>query len=559
MKKMFFGFALMTAFVFCALSWGLSPIQSWAAESWGANPMQAQDETGSGRYPYETTTHPTRDTYDRIKSASKPKAQKVVKETSEPSKPAVVKDSGMMVSSIAYPTGRRESSILWIEKHYPSVVRLGEPYKYIIKVTNLTDLNVPNVKISEQIPAGFKVTRSSPEGAASGDRLNWDLGVFDPRETKAITIEGEASDNKQLPCCTAATYDPPELCVNTDVRHPSIKVDIAATPQATVCEEINLQFTVTNTGDSAVSNVVVKSQLPNGVTDSSGRSSVAYNVGALDKGASKQISSNVRTSKPGSYTFSASATADNGDVSASSSTATSNLVKPSVGVSASAARDEQFVGRDISYEFKVSNTGNTSAKNTILEGTLPGSARFVSASNGGQYTGGKVRWSVGNLNAGESKTVSVNATAVGAGEAEAKAAVSAYCADVATANASTDIVGIAAVLLEVVDIDDPIEVGQSETYEITVTNQGSAPDTNIKIVAELEEGFEYISSSGATTGTLSGNKVSFSPLKSLAPKAQATWKVQVKGNKPNDYRFKVILTSDQLTRDVEETESTHVY
>jgi uncharacterized repeat protein (TIGR01451 family) len=558
MRRIFLSFALMSAFVISALSWGIGPIQSWAAESWGSDPMQAQPEKGSGRYPYETTTHPMQDTYDRLKSATnieKPKAEA----SDKSSGPVVKNDGGMMVSSVAYPTGRRDSSILWIEKHYPSVVRLGEPYKYIIKVTNLSDLSVPNVGISEQIPDGFKVSRSSPEGEMSSGKIKWDLGTFDPRETKAITIEGEASDNKQLPCCTAASYDPPTLCVSTDVREPSIKVDLTATPNATLCEEIALKFTVTNTGDSAVNNVIVKSQLPNGVTDMGGRNSVAFNVGALDKGASRQVAATVRASKAGDYSFSASAVADGGDISANSSTQSSNVVKPSVSVSASAGRDKQFVGREISYDFKVTNTGDTPAKNTVLEGTLPASARFVSATNGGQYVGGKVRWNVGNLNADESKTVSVNATAVGAGEAKAQASVGAYCADVATAMASTEIVGIPAVLLEVVDVEDPIEIGQSETYVITVTNQGTAPDTNIKIVAEFEDGIQYVSSSGATTGSLSGNEITFSPLKSLAPKANASWNVVVKGQEANDFRFRVTLTSDQLTRKVEETESTHVY
>ena len=45
----------------------------------------------------------------------------------------------------------------------------------------------------------------------------------------------------------------------------------------------------------------------------------------------------------------------------------------------------------------------------------------------------------------------------------------------------------------------------------------------------------------------------------LAPKAKATWEVQVKSIKPGDVRFKVNMNSDQLDRDVEETESTNFY
>jgi len=102
--------------------------------------------------------------------------------------------------------------------------------------------------------------------------------------------------------------------------------------------------------------------------------------------------------------------------------------------------------------------------------------------------------------------------------------------------------------------------GDDETYVITVTNQGSASDTNIRLVAMLEDGVQYVSSSGPTTGTAEGQKVTFEPLPTLAPKAAATWRVAVKGNKVGDTRFEVQMTSDQLgNKPVMETESTRFY
>ncbi|HOK97035.1 MAG TPA: hypothetical protein PKW71_13025, partial [Anaerohalosphaeraceae bacterium] len=109
------------------------------------------------------------------------------------------------------------------------------------------------------------------------------------------------------------------------------------------------------------------------------------------------------------------------------------------------------------------------------------------------------------------------------------------------------------------DVSDPIEVGGNETYIITVTNQGSAQDTNISIKAMLEESMQYVSSSGATSGSFADGTVTFAPLPNLAPKAKATWQVVVKAVKPGDVRFKVVMNTDQLSRSVEETEATHFY
>jgi len=92
-----------------------------------------------------------------------------------------------------------------------------------------------------------------------------------------------------------------------------------------------------------------------------------------------------------------------------------------------------------------------------------------------------------------------------------------------------------------------------------VTNQGTAADTNIRIVCALEDKVQFVSTAGATAGSVMGNTVSFAPLHSLAPKGRATWRVAVKGVRPGDVRFRVTMSSDQLARPVEETEATYLY
>lgn len=119
--------------------------------------------------------------------------------------------------------------------------------------------------------------------------------------------------------------------------------------------------------------------------------------------------------------------------------------------------------------------------------------------------------------------------------------------------------GIPAVLLEVVDVEDPIRIGERTTYVIKVKNQGSAAATNVRIVCILEDNYRYISSAGATASSLEGQTVRFFPLGALAPQAEVAWRVIVEAVRPGDVRFKTIMNVDQLTRPVEETESTHLY
>ena len=146
-----------------------------------------------------------------------------------------------------------------------------------------------------------------------------------------------------------------------------------------------------------------------------------------------------------------------------------------------------------------------------------------------------------------------------AGAIHNTASAKAYCAETVTAAADTVIRGIPAILLEMVDDPDPIELGKTTTYTITVTNQGTAIDSNIKVVCTMEDTMGYESNSGATKGSVDGMTVTFEPLVSLAPKEKAQWKVVVKALKEGDVRFKVAINSDATTRPVEKSESTHFY
>ncbi len=166
---------------------------------------------------------------------------------------------------------------------------------------------------------------------------------------------------------------------------------------------------------------------------------------------------------------------------------------------------------------------------------------------------------LGSVAPGGSADVTFRVRADQLGRKVSNATVTCACSDPATAMCETEVEGIPAILLEVVDVDDPVPVGSNTTYIITVTNQGSLAAENVTITCNLESQQEHVSNSGATSGSASGRTINFAPLASLAPKAKAEWRVVVKAVAAGDVRFAVNMTSKRLTRPVEETEATNLY
>lgn len=455
----------------------------------------------------------------------------------------------------ALPTGDKNCcSIVYIEKTGPKQIVGSGNFQYAINVTNTSKLQLKEVKVIEHM-TGFKLVSSSPKAAVSGNTATIPLGTLAPKETKTVKITGSAAA-KDILACTEVSYIPPRLCLLMSAVQPKLQVTKVGPKNALLCDPITYKIAVKNTGTGTACNVVVTDALPAGLKTTDGKTVVTKNLGNLGPNQSREFTIQTKASKVGTYKNEATVKADGGLTARSS--AVTVVTAPSLAITKTGPA-KRFVGRPVTYTITVTNNGATVAKDTVIEDAIPRGTRFVKASDGGRLSGGKVKWNVGTLQPKAKKTVTVTLTAGAKGVITNTATAKAYCAPTVSAKAATTVEGISAILLECVDLNDPIEVGASVTYRITVTNQGSDIGTGIKVVCTLPAEQQYASSTGPTKADVKGQVVTFAALKKLAPKARAVYKITVKGIKAGDVRFKVSLTSDQMKTPAGETESTHIY
>jgi len=470
--------------------------------------------------------------------------------------PTMSDDASWDWSAMAYPTGEAATSVVGVEKGYPREVRLNQAFDYRIVVTNLTKNTLDNVGLTDVLGANLKYNSSNPNGAFSANTLNWALGSFKPQESKTVTVNVTPTAEGSVGSCASVTYAS-TLCSTVPVVSPKLKITKTGPAEVLKCDEIVYNIEVSNTGTGAISGVKVTDNLPNGLKTADGKTSVEFAVGTLTAGQSKQLTVRAKADAKGKYDNKATASADGG-MNAETAVVSTMVRQPALKITKTGPKDS-FTTVPFSYDITVTNSGDAPAANTVIEDSVPAGTVFVSATDGGANAAGKVTWNVGTLAPGASKKVSMTVRGDSPTVVKNTATAKATCADAVSATAETAIKGIPAILLEVVDLTDPNKVGDNVTYKITVTNQGSAVDTNIKITCSLEENQTFVSAGGATSGTGAGNTVTFQPLGSLAPKAVAEWTVTVKNVKAGDVRFKVSMKSDNLTRNVEETEATNVY
>ncbi len=218
---------------------------------------------------------------------------------------------------------------------------------------------------------------------------------------------------------------------------------------------------------------------------------------------------------------------------------------------------EQPLPRPFSVCQQVTNNGDDVEAHTLVSLPIPADAKVESSD--GQVAADHIEWMVNNLAPGASQKLCATFQADQPGLLAFTAAAVGERAARVENRCETQVHGIPAVLLEVIDLADPVLVGKDVVYTIRVLNQGSLALDNIRIVATLEDGQTFVSGGGVTAMKVEAATITAEPLARLNPQEEVSWQVVVKAAKAADMRFAVELRADQFARPIAETEATMQY
>lgn len=455
-------------------------------------------------------------------------------------------------------TSASTSQIL-VEKFIPREVKPDREYSYEIKVTNQSRYRVDQVVLTERLPNNFVLVRANPAPSDRWERvLQWDLGNLSPRQKEIITITGKAvqpgtlehNGNSEMNISLG------QLTSIIDVIEPLFEFNLEAPPSVIITDPIPVELTFRNAGTAPVRGAQLVHSLPEGLLTSDGSRKIEVYIGDLQPGEAKLIDLELQAQSVGVYETTFVATALDGLTA--EATMKVAVQKPKLLVEASAPH-MRFVGNTVKYDISVKNVGDAVANETTIEQTVPSGMKFLSANEGGLLKGGIVEWKVGSLQPGETKTVQSSLEGVDKFTAEVSATAYAVAAESESAYVSTDIVGIPALVIRMGDINDPVAVGETETYTIQVENTGSLAATGVVIKCILEDTMEFVSTEGPTPSNVVGKVVTFETLPVLDIGQMEEWRAIVRAKQEGDVRFTVSVECDQLTSPVTENEATNFY
>jgi len=474
-----------------------------------------------------------------------------------------------VTASMAFPTGNRNSSQLLVEEMAPREVRVGRPYTYRLRVTNLTNQRLSDVVLRQKIPADLALANEGP-GAQQASynakrdqngQARFDVGDLGPNQSKTIEVTGTPGREGQIDTCLSAQFNPPTLCAVVMAVAPALRIQAYAQPEADICQDITERYTVTNTGTGTAHNVVLRADLPNGLETTEGQRKLETRVGDLGQGQSKEVMVRLRARQAGRFTARVVADSDIGQVQAEEVNTVVRAPRLAVTI---VAPKEQYSGDEISYRVTVKNNGDAAARDTRLRfGATPGMVEFMSAEgaegrrlssehqNGGQ--------NLGTIAPGEARNVMVHFRTLRGGQVTVDATAEAQCAAPVTTPIESEIHQVSASALIVTHDHDPVRVGDDVTYHIVVQNKGHAADHDVVIVATLPDGEQFVGVEGAggrREAKVEGQTISLGAIPTLEPKQTISWDIKAKALRPGEVQLRVTMTSETTTKPAVKIEPT---
>lgn len=440
-----------------------------------------------------------------------------------------------------------DSGLMLVTKHVPTEANFGQEYVMEIEAKALE--NVRDVKVITTIPEGAEFVRADPPARRDGNDLIWEFDRMKLDEAKDIMVTFRATQEGELASCTAV-HALPLGCVITDVGRAELEIMKSGPDQADLNATVPYSVTVKNSGTTTAKDVVIMDPVPAGMSGSAKR----LEVGDLEPGESRTMEVAFTADRTGRVCN--EATADSSNAGSVSADACTQIVEKNIEIAKSGTARE-YVNKTANYSINVRNSGDVALDNVKVSDRAPSGTQMVSA-DGASMSGNSAHWNIDRLEAGESRSFSVSLKGLEAGNRCNNADVSAHGMN-KSAEACTEWVGMAAILVEMVDVSDPHVVGEMETYKIRITNQGTADDTNVSMMARLTGEMKPVSASGATQCQVSGQSVSCAPYATLGPKQTIEYTIEAEAQRTGDARIRLEVNSDILDRPVIEEESTHIY
>ena len=410
-----------------------------------------------------------------------------------------------------------KQAILDVEATGSAQIGLLANAMYTISVTNTGNFDATNTELTATLPAGLTYVSSTQDGAESNSVVTWDLGTVAIGGTRSVelTAQGVRIGEQTITYFAESSEGlSDDDSTATEVIRGGLEATKTGPAQVDIDSDVTYTIEVTGTGTGASTGVQLVDTIPAGMSlvssDPEGTlvgDQLSIQLGTQNPFETTLVSVVLRANQPGDWTNEVAVSSTEG--ATASAEVTTTVVQPILAITKigpiTSLLDESFA-----YTITVTNNGNGVAANTIVTDTLPEGLAHVSSDPAGTFSeeDGTVTWNVGDLNPGDSSTVTLRVMGTTAGAMANTASATADRVPTAPQIQTTTTILVPAITVEKTG-RTAIFVGNQVTYTLTATNSGEAPLTGVTISDDFDAGMSYVTSSPEGTVPEEGGSVTW--------------------------------------------------
>ena len=338
-----------------------------------------------------------------------------------------------------------------------------------------------------------------------------------------------------------------------------LKVETFGDAVVLLGNKTELSIVVSNPGTGTARDVILSETVPPELQFDGG-TELRYEVGDLRAGESKTVKLPLTAVRPGK--FQNRILAKSGPNLGTASSLEMEVTAPAIQMEIQGP-SKRFLDKEGTFRLIATNTGTAAAKNLEMQARIPNGWQFLSANHLGTYMQDNqtVVWKLEELDPAATAEAELVLVPKEIGSfAMSYSAVADSCQTVnGTKNLTVE--GIAALMFQVVDSNDPVQVGEETKYTVEVVNQGSKPAEDVQVTIDIPSGLQIVSSeeTARSVSLQGGSQIVFQPISSLAPKATKVYRFTLKGITSGDQRVVVKLSSREFQTPIIKEESTRVF
>ncbi|QDU40201.1 Large cysteine-rich periplasmic protein OmcB [Maioricimonas rarisocia] len=435
-------------------------------------------------------------------------------------------------------------------------MNVGQECTCDLIVENTGGSAATQVDVEAHFPATVRLLSAEPHPDVARGHLGWSFDSLAAGAKRVIHIRmkplqaGDVATEAHVRFTSARQ-------TTFSVAEPKLAVKLDGPEQVQVGEPASYMVSISNPGTGIASNVQLEAAIPEGLEHSRGER-LLMDVGSLNPGETRQVRLALVAVTGGPQAIQVQARAESGLVQNASGEVT--VIAPSLAVKLDGP-GLRYLGRQATYTLHVHNDGAAGTDNVRLMHRVPDGFEFVSADRGARFdeTTGLVNWFLGRLEPGQSLEAHVTLVAKKAGSHQHLTRATSENGATSDARITTNVEGTSSLVMEIADLDDPVETGSETAYEIRVKNEGSAAASNVGVACELADGMKFLKASVPVEHLEQEGVIIFQPVGKVAPGETVTYRVHVRGEKSGNMRFRCRLSSESIAEPLTLDELTKFY